>query len=871
MSTDPIPSQSASGPGSMLGKSGPGMLAGVRVIEVADELAEYCGLLLAGMGADVIKIEPPEGSPTRQIGPFLNDETDPEKSLFFWNYNRGKRSVCLDLQTETGKTDFLKLLEGAELLLDSSGGDLNEKLGLDREALRKRFPSLVVARMTPFGDDGPWAGFKGSDLVHLALGGVMMNCGYDPDPNLHYDLPPIAPQLWHAYHISGEQLAAGAVAALLHRHNTGEGQNVSCAVHEAVSKNTELDLMSWVMRHAPLYRMTCRHAIETINHSPNLSHTKDGRWFISWGVGARDEANLVPFLQRYNMQADLQPPDSDVDTNARNVPGSSGADEKQAHVLEIIQRFVRAFRYDTMPWKEAQEAGLLWAPLRKPHENALDEHWLRRHTYSDVEHPELGRTFRYVTSKWLSTATSWQVGTRAPFIGEHTVAVLSDKPRPAKVAAQAKPEKPKLSPHGKPFPLQNVRILDFAWFLASAGGTRFLAAMGAESLKVEWKDNPDTRLAAMAPIGGREARRNATGPLKGVTDPDMGGQFNNKNSGKRGMSLNIRHPRGLEIAKSLVKVSDIVAEGFSPGVLQRLGLGYDVLRSIKPDIIYIQQSGMGSHGTYGRLRTVGPIAAAFAGTSEMSGLPEPAMPVGWGYSYLDWMGAYGYALALVGALHHRNQTGQGQWIDASQCEAGLFLTGSAVLDWSANGRSWSRIGNRSPYKPAAPHGAYRCAGEDRWVAISCFTEQEFVSLARVAGHPEWTKDTRFVDLTTRLAHQDALDALVSAWTKDRDAYSVMKDLQEAGVPAGVCQTAEDRCDHDPQLAHLQWLTEVTGTKIGTWPVAELPMKFSATPAHVGGPINRGAPGYGEDNEHILTTLLGYSPKDVRLLAEDGVI
>ena len=154
-----------------------------------------------------------------------------------------------------------------------------------------------------------------------------------------------------------------------------------------------------------------------------------------------------------------------------------------------------------------------------------------------------------------------------------------------------------------------------------------------------------------------------------------------------------------------------MAEGFSPGVLQRLGLGYDVMKKIRPDIIYIQQSGMGAHGTYGRMRTVGPVAAAFGGQGDMSGLPEPAMPVGWGYSYLDWMGAYGYALALLGALYHRDRTGEGQWIDASQCESGLFLTGTTILDWSANEREWRRYGNRSPYKPAAPHGAYPLRGQ----------------------------------------------------------------------------------------------------------------------------------------------------------------
>jgi crotonobetainyl-CoA:carnitine CoA-transferase CaiB-like acyl-CoA transferase len=857
--------------GSMLGASGPGMLAGLRVVEVADELGEYCGLLLASLGADVVKVEPPEGAATRRIGPFLNDEPGPDRSLHFWHYNRGKRSVALDLEAAAGRQSLLDLLAGADILLDTTVGGLNQQLGLDRPALARRFPALVIARMTPFGDEGPWRGWKGSDLVHLALGGVTMNCGYDPDPSLTYDTPPIAPQVWHAYHIAGEQLAVGILAAIIHRTRSGQGQDVSCAVHEAVSKNTEVDLMSWVMRRAPLWRLTCRHAVETPGHTPNISHTKDGRWFVSWGVGARDQANLVPFLSRWGMQADLLPPGPDADLRARNVPGTVAANERTAHVLEVIGRFVRAFCYDDMPWREAQAAGLLWAPLRKPHESALDEHWLQRGSFADVEHPELGRSFRYATSKWLSTATSWQVGRRPPLLGEHTDEIRTEPQRRPSVPAAPRPHDPALSPHGKPFPLQGVRILDFSWFLASAGGTRFLAALGAESLKVEWKDNPDTRLAAMSPVGGRAAREAATAPLQGVTDSDMGGQFNNKNSGKRGLSLNIRHPRGLQIARDLVRVCDIVAEGFSPGVLERLGLGYEVQRAIRPDIIYIQQSGMGSHGTYGRLRTVGPVAAAFAGTAEMSGLPEPAMPAGWGYSYLDWMGAYSYALALLGALHYRDQTGKGQWIDASQCETGLMLAGPAVLDWSANGRVWSRYGNRSPFKPAAPHGIYPCQGTDHWIAIACFTDPEWRALNEVAGQPGWADDPRFVTMAARLAHQDALDDAVAAWTRTIEARVTMAALQAAGVPAGACQTAEDRCDKDPQLAALAWLTEVTGTKIGRWPVAEVPMKLSATPAYSGGLIDRGAPCYGEDNAHVLSVYLGFTAGEIERLAEDGVI
>jgi crotonobetainyl-CoA:carnitine CoA-transferase CaiB-like acyl-CoA transferase len=246
------------------------------------------------------------------------------------------------------------------------------------------------------------------------------------------------------------------------------------------------------------------------------------------------------------------------------------------------------------------------------------------------------------------------------------------------------------------------------------------------------------------------------------------------------------------------------------------------------------------------------------------------MPAGWGYSYLDWMGAYSFALAMLSALFHRQRTGEGQWIDASQTEVGLFINGTAILDWSANDRIYTRTGNASPHKAAAPHGVYPCAGEDRWLAIACFDEVEWRALAQVAQRPGWLDDRRFATLPARLAHQSALDQALAEWTRTQEPYAAMAALQRAGVPAGVCQTAEDRCDHDPQLQALEWLTEVTGSKIGRWPVAEVPVKLSESPAYIGGRIDRGAPCYGEDNEYVLGQLLGMSQAEIAQLAADGV-
>jgi crotonobetainyl-CoA:carnitine CoA-transferase CaiB-like acyl-CoA transferase len=638
--------------------------------------------------------------------------------------------------------------------------------------------------------------------------------------------------------------------------------------------------MNWVMRRAPLLRQTCRHAAEKISAVPTIAQTKDGRYLLTLPMGAKNEARIGEFLAEHGITGADTSVSAD-EAGKRAIPGSSPTGERTARLVDLVQRFVRKHSYDTLPWREAQAAGVMCAPVRKPHENVADEHWQVRGTFAPVDHPELGRPLTYAVRKWLSTEPGWVVGRRAPRLGEDTEAVRAEladgEIHLATERITAAPPSPAASPRipetgqsalGKKMPLSGVRIFDFSWFLASAGGTRFLSALGAEVIKVEWKDSPDTRMAAMAPVGGRAARAAATAPLPGVTDPSMGGQFNNKNAGKRGISLNVRHPEGLAIAKRLIAMSDIVAEGFSPGVLDRWGLGYDELRRIKPDIIYAQQSGMGTAGRYGRLRAVGPVAGALSGVADMSGLPEPAMPAGWGYSYLDWIGAYSFATAMLAALYHRDRTGQGQWIDASQTESGIYIAGGAILQWSATGTPVPRTGNHDPQGAAAPHAIYPCAGTDRWIAIACPSDAEWRALAGLISEP-WTAG--YDTAASRLAGQADLDRRIGAWTSGQDAYRLMERLQTLGVPAGVCQTAGDRCDTDPQLAHLNWLTEVEGSKIGRWPVAEFPVKLSATPAYMGGPIDRGAPCYGEDNEVVLGDLLGLSKAELTRLADEGVI
>ena len=631
-----------------------GFLQGVRVVEIADELGEYCGKVLAGLGADVIKVEPLGGEPTRRYGPFVDDVPHTDRSLHFWHYNFGKRGIVLDLESDQGRRDYLALAASADVVLDTRGRSFMNDLGLGEEHLRRNNSALVYVRITPFGETGPWADYQGSDLIHLALGGVMMNCGYDPEPSGHYDTPPIAPQMWQAYHVTGEVTAIQTVAALIYARRTGKGQLLTSSVHDAVSKNTETDLPDWVYQRQLHLRQTCRHSFAHVEGT-SIARTKDGRWMLPYrtylqGFITSPTATLG-VLQKYGMEVDLADPKfADVDYLRRPEAG--------LHVGAVIEQLVGRFTFDKDIWRDGQDAGLTWGPLRLPEENVGDEHWSARDTFFEFEDAEIGRAVTEVGAKWMSEEVPWRRGPRAPKLGEHTIEVLREL-EPARPPHEPHPGREvlttALSKHGKPFALNNIRIVDLSWMLASGGAGRFFTALGADVIKVEHDSRVDGMRTGSGkiPHGGRRERDAADAPLAPsypVEQIDRSGTFMELNSGKRSLSLNLKSEEGLAILKSLIADADCVIEGFSPGTMERMGLGYDVLKQLNPDIVYVQQSGMGQIGTYGRMRSFGPTAQAFSGLSEMSGLPDPMAPAGIGYSYLDWFGAYQMATAIMAAL-----------------------------------------------------------------------------------------------------------------------------------------------------------------------------------------------------------------------------
>ena len=387
--------------------------------------------------------------------------------------------------------------------------------------------------------------------------------------------------------------------------------------------------------------------------------------------------------------------------------------------------------------------------------------------------------------------------------------------------------------------LQNIRILDFSWVLAGPYATRILADFGAEVIKVQ--------------------------PLTPETEEDTfsKGYYNTWNRNKLGITLNLNKPQGVAIAKRLVSISDAVVENFTPRVMTNWGLDYESLKQIKPDIIMLSMSTMGSTGPWRDYVGFGPTVQAFSGITYLTSYPGKP-PLGLGYSYADHVAGLMAALALLGALEYRRRTGEGQYIDVSQVEAMASLLGDAIVDYTLHDRPPEPVGNSSTR--AAPHGVYRCRGDDLWCAIAVFTEEEWQGFKRALGNPSWAEDSCFATLTSRRENADELNKLVEKWTRQNSAEKVMAWLQEQGVAAGVVQDASDLAN-DPQLKQRGFFVELDHPELGKTISDATPIRLSDTPAE----YNRAAPTPGQDNDYVYKKLLGMSEDEMTELDEQGVI
>jgi crotonobetainyl-CoA:carnitine CoA-transferase CaiB-like acyl-CoA transferase len=409
-------------------------------------------------------------------------------------------------------------------------------------------------------------------------------------------------------------------------------------------------------------------------------------------------------------------------------------------------------------------------------------------------------------------------------------------------------------------PLSRFRICDFGGVLAGAGATRLLAAFGAQVIRIEDPTN-----------NGRWDVMRGTGPFKdGQTGLERGGGFNNHNVEKLGITLNLKSERGKALFRRLVEVSDVVTENFAAGVMRRLGFGYEELRGIKQDIVYVSNCGFGHSGPYQGFKSWGPIVQALSGLTFTSGLPGQP-PAGWGYSYMDHSGAYYMAISVLMALVHRERSGEGQWVDLAMTEAATTLNGPALLDYTVNGcsqrsRESTLDSNRSRWPRMAPHGVFPARGDDEWVAIAVRDAADWQLFVAVVDE-EWARAERFGSLAGRLENEAELEDRVGVWTALRDKFETQAVLVRAGIPAAAVQRPSERIDGDENTRRWGLWPGVDHPAIGSVRVDGLPVHHSEGDWE----IRRGAPLLGQHNEEVYGGLLGLSSEEREALREEGVI
>ena len=383
---------------------------------------------------------------------------------------------------------------------------------------------------------------------------------------------------------------------------------------------------------------------------------------------------------------------------------------------------------------------------------------------------------------------------------------------------------------------EGIRVVDFTLYLTGPLTTQALSNCGAEVIKIDTKSQM---------TGG----------------PGGGGQPMITN--KLSATLNFSFPRGLELARKLISTADIVVENFAGGSLKRRGLGYDDMKKIKPDIIYLSTCMQGQTGPYANHAASGHKLTALTGFNYISGWPDRAPT--YMAAYTDIIAPRYNIIALLAALEYRRQTGKGQFLDMSQYEGGVQFMAPAILDYSVNQQVAERMGNKIPN--AAPHNAYPCTGEDQWCAIAVFTDEEWTSLCKVIGQPALATDAKFCTLLARKEHEEELDAIVNAWTSSRSALDVMNTMQAAGVPAGMVENGTDQINSNPQLKHRNFLWELDHPVGGKF-LARAGVHFlmSKTPYQV-----ERSPLLGEHNDYVYHDILGLSKEEIAQLTKDGVI
>ena len=792
------------------------LLPAMRVLEVGTGVAAaYAARHLGNQGADVVKVEAPEGDPTRRAGPFAGD-VDEEHSGLFLALNLDKRSVCLDLEADAGREELARLVGWANVLVHSLRGDEARRLGLDQATLRAARPDLIVLAMTPFGLGGPYANLATSELTLSHAGGWAGLC-----PMSHPE-PSYPPLKMHGHHCSLMAGVAGATVALaVHRDRcrSGLGEVIDFSVVEYVASVLEFGIHVYTYHGFVMKRTVPRSLIPW-----RIFETKDGAIFLAC-IEQDQWERLVQFMGSPEWAT------LDVFTTTQ------GRNENQDVVHGFIAEFVAEWNTFDL-YHAAQKHRICMAPVMSFADLAADRHLAARGFFTKAPGDE---GTAYMAPAMLIDGKRPQYRRPAPHIGEHTKELLdSDLSPPPSEPQTDGPPAPKR-------PLEGVRVLDLTWVWAGPFGSMNLAHLGADVIRVESSVRPDLY------------RRGNAAPPDIEPSLNTNGMFNQWNQGKRSVAVDLQHQQGPELVKRLVAEVDVVFQNFATGVLERLGLSYDVLREINPRVILASVSGYGQTGPYREYMGYGPATGPLSGLSSASGFSGEG-PEETGVAMPDPTAGITAACAVAGALLRRDQTGVGEHLDVTLWEATAALNVDGWMEQALAGRQAERIGNRNPWM--APHGCFPAAGDDEWVTIAC-ADAEFASLAELVPGLD---DDRFASLELRKQNEDELERCLGDWTRRHDRWFVTGLLQARGIAAFPSFTCKDVVE-DPHFNARSFVERLHHPEVGVRAHTGIPWRFITRPNGVRMP----APQLGGHTDEVLQGTLGMDEEEIERLRADGVL
>ncbi len=801
-------------------------LEGIRVVELAAGIAgSYTGKLLADYGADVIKVEPPEGDRVRGLGPFPDSGPDPETGALHLHLNTNKRSVV------GGASDAVvsRLIRGADVVLQSEPIPAPAQLRADH-------PHLVVVTVTAFGLEGPLAGWRGEEIVHYAYGGPMSATG-NPDRE------PVKMGGDLGHYQCGTIGAVAVLAALARRDRSGVGthvdlSNVDTQVASIDRRMTYLLYGAYRGENAP------RQGGGTVSALPNGCRP--------CGDGHVQVSTLLNWIPR--MLDTMQDPDmSALFDDPMWLFSETHPDLADG---QLLQWTLTRSRQAAM--EEAQAKGWPVTAVNRPIDLLEDQHFVERGFFVDVEHPAAGRV-RQAGSP-IRMNDGWALTRPAPLLGQHTAEVVGEEERTPDVPAAVS------SPTD--LPLQGVRVLDMTVVWAGPYATQLLGDLGADIVRV---DNPWIFPSATRGVMARPPKEliaEIGGIFGGYPDADPGERpwnrmalFNAHARNKRSVTLDLRKESGREAFLRLAATCDVMVENNSVDLVDKLGVGWEDLHAVNPRLILVRMPSVGLTGPYRGFLGFGVNFEALCGLGSLRGYLDADLSENEAVFHMDAASGSAGAFAVLAALRRRERTGVGELIELSQSENMLNHIGELLIDAGRTGAVHGPLGNR--HRVHAPQGCYPCQGDDQWVVVSVTNDEEWSALGRVLGNPEWASEDALGTVEGRRAAHDQIDQGVAAWTSGRTAREAAELLQAAGVPAApVLHELESLID--PHLRARGLFGPNGNDDTGTydhpthvWRWDGPPLRFDRLPT------------LGQHNREVFVDLVGMSDDEYDALGADG--